>query len=313
MKEIIAAIPRKTLEKELSEDKFMRVTNYGNNHLYSVTHHNSPNVMLEIGRLRELTFRAAGGGTGKEADIDAFDTSEKSYSQLIVWNPDAKEILGGYRYIICKNSEIDDAGNYKLATTGLFEFSDKFKNDYLPVTIELGRSFVVPTYQVTGGGRQNLYTLDNLWDGLGVVVVDNPEMKYFIGKVTMYTTYDLLARDLILYFFKKRFPDLQKLMKPHKPLAFHHAEKELKAILNGNSYQEDYKILSQKVRSLGENIPPLINTYINTSPTMKTFGTALNLRFGEVEETGIMIHIPDIFPQKKDRHIDTYLAQKTKD
>ncbi|MBN2681155.1 MAG: GNAT family N-acetyltransferase [Bacteroidales bacterium] len=310
MKEIIAAIPKEVLEKELTEDKFMRVTNYGNNHLYSVTHHDSPNVMLEIGRLRELTFRAAKGGTGKDADIDDYDTCSKPYSQLIVWNPESKEILGGYRYILCKNAEKDDEGNFKLATRGLFEFSEKFVNEYLPLTIELGRSFVVPSYQATGGGKQSLFTLDNLWDGLGALIIDHPEIKYFFGKVTMYTTYNQLARDLILYFFKKRFPDNLGLMKPHKPLSFHHSEKKLQGILNGNTYQEDYKILSQNVRSLGENIPPLINTYMNTSPNMMSFGTAMNYKFGEVEETGIIIHIPDIFPQKKDRHINTYIEQK---
>ncbi|HBS86683.1 MAG: hemolysin [Bacteroidetes bacterium GWF2_38_335] len=312
MKDIISPIPKDVLEKELTEDKFMRTTNYGGNVIYKIDHHNSPNVMLEIGRLRELTFRAAGGGTGKDADIDEYDTMENPYQQLIVWDPDNKEILGGYRYILCDNLSRNPDGSYKLATTGLLKLSEEFEKDFLPSTIELGRSFVQPAYQATSASRRGMFALDNLWDGLGVLVADYPDMKYFFGKVTMYLSYNKLGRDLILYFFKKHMGDKNNLIVPIKPLPFHHDEKELEAILHSKSFQEDFKILSQKVRSLGENIPPLINTYINTSPTMVTFGTSLNDHFGDVEETGILITISDIYPQKKDRHIKTYLEQKKK-
>lgn len=312
MKEIIPPISTEILESELTKDKFMRVTNYGGNEIYSITHHDSPNLMLEVGRLRELTFRAAGGGTGKDCDIDDYDTHKNPYSQLIVWDPENKEILGGYRYILCKDSGKKEDSSPMLATTGLFQFEDKFINEYLPVTIELGRSFVQPAYQATSKGRKGLFALDNLWDGLGVLVADYPDQKYFIGKVTMYLTYNQLGRDLILYLFKKHMGDKEGLMKPHTPLPFHHTEEELAKILCHDNFKEDYKVLGQTIRNLGENIPPLINTYINTSSSMRTFGTALNTKFGDVEETGIMIHIPDIYPNKKDRHIQTYLAQKDK-
>ena len=94
----IPKISRKLIKKELSRDKFVRITNKGNNEIYIINHHDSPNVMWEIGRLREITFASSGGGTGNEVDIDELDTCELNYDQLIVWSPEDEEILGGYRF-----------------------------------------------------------------------------------------------------------------------------------------------------------------------------------------------------------------------
>ncbi|MCF8363329.1 MAG: GNAT family N-acetyltransferase, partial [Prolixibacteraceae bacterium] len=114
MKEIISKIPTELIDAELTNNKFMRKTNKGGNHIYIITAHDSPNTMKEIGRLREITFRQAGGGTGKDSDIDAYDTSETPYKQLIVWDPDAKEILGGYRYILCNELGYTENGEPNL-------------------------------------------------------------------------------------------------------------------------------------------------------------------------------------------------------
>jgi hypothetical protein len=308
MKQIIHPIDKKILEKELSEDKFLRKTNYGNNKIYIVTSHNAPNVMLEIGRLRELTFREAGGGTGKEVDIDEFDTMKDPYIQLIVWDSDHKEILGGYRYFDCSKIDIKEDIK-KLATAELFHFSDTFLKNYMPYTIELGRSFVQPQYQSTRS-RKVLFALDNLWDGLGAIVIQNKNIKYFFGKVTMYTHYNQHARDYVLFFLNKYFGDKDNLVKPIHPLKITTPEAELNKIFSTGNYDTDYKILSQRVRSLGENIPPLINSYMNISPTMKMFGTALNPTFGMVEESGIMVTIADIYQAKAERHISSYFKEK---
>lgn len=99
MEEIIAPIPREVLKRELTDEHRLRKTNKAGNDIYIITHHDAPNVMREIGRLREIAFRAAGGGTGMALDLDEFDTCERPYYQLIVWNPDAEEILGGYRFL----------------------------------------------------------------------------------------------------------------------------------------------------------------------------------------------------------------------
>jgi hypothetical protein len=309
MKPIIHAVPREELEKELTEEKFIRVTNKSENELYIITAHDSPNVMREIGRLRELTFRAAGGGTGNEIDIDAHDIAENPYHQLIVWDPDKEEILGGYRFLICKKKDGITCLPTDLASTHLYDFSDKFITDYLPHTIELGRAFVQPAYQSTSLHSKGLFALDNLWDGLGALVIDNPEMEYFFGKVTMYPNYNQRARNLILYFLEKHFSDDENLVVPKEPLEIKMDREEMKRIFDGKNYMEDYRILSQTVRAFGENIPPLINAYMNLSPSLKTFGTVLNQSFGNVEETAMMITINDLYKQKVERHIVNYFPE----
>ncbi|MFA6923866.1 MAG: GNAT family N-acetyltransferase [Bacteroidales bacterium] len=308
MQKIIPPIDRKVIEKELTKDTFLRDTNNGNNKIYVITHHNSPNIMREIGRLREITFREAGGGTGKEVDIDKFDYAPIPYKQLIVWNPEDKEITGGYRFIECKDvlKKHKKGEEIELATAELFNLSEKFIKDYLPHSIELGRSFVQPMYQPVNNSRKGLFSLDNLWDGLGTLVVDNPDIKYFFGKVTMYPHFNQRAKDMILYFLFKYFPDKDNLVHPKDPLLIKTDITELEKIFNGGNYGADYKLLIQALRGINENIPPLVNAYMNLTSTMRTFGTAINKGFGNVEETGLLVTIGDIYEMKKERHLSTY-------
>jgi len=305
MQPVIPPVSRELLEKELNKNTFVRDVNNGDNEIYIVNMHNSPNTLAEIGRLREVTFRAAGGGTGKDSDLDHFDVCENCYEQLIVWNPEDKEIVGGYRFIRCVDSKTAD-GNYSLATTELFTFSDRFKKDFLDVTIELGRSFVQPAYQPSVSNRKGLFSLDNLWDGLGALVVDHPDMKYFFGKVTMYRHFNVEARDYILHFMNHYFPDNDALVTPIHPVKITTDISAFEKELGNLSYKDGHRILNQMVRALGENIPPLVNSYMNLSATMRNFGTSVNDEFGDVDETGIMVTIPDIYPTKKERHIITY-------
>ncbi|MFV0521058.1 MAG: GNAT family N-acetyltransferase [Mangrovibacterium sp.] len=313
MKKIAAPLSKEAIMAELSPDKMLRKTNKGANEIYVVTYHDSPNIMHEIGRLREITFREAGGGTGKEIDIDKYDTQENCYKQLIVWNPDDKEILGGYRYMLGNEIEMDENGDPLMATGRLFHFTEEFKTDYLPYTIELGRSFVQPIYQSSRAGAKALFALDNLWDGLGALTVDHPEIKYFMGKVTMYTHFNVEARNLILYFYEKYFYDHDRIIYPKNPMTVDMDRTAMGILFSGKNYQENYKTLVSEVRRRGENIPPLVNAYMNLSPTMRTFGTILNEHFGGVEETGIILTIKDIYNAKVDRHIETYIRQKDDD
>ncbi|OFX90332.1 MAG: hemolysin [Bacteroidetes bacterium GWF2_33_16] len=306
MKDIIEPIDKRLIERELTPEKFLRKTNNGGNELYIINYHNSPYTMQEIGRLRELTFRNAGGGTGKAIDIDTFDTQDEPYEQLISWDPEDKEIVGGYRFHVCNQNS--DPNN--LATSKLFEFSEEFSKNYLPYMIELGRSFIQPKFQSASAGRKALFALDNLWDGLGALVIENPQIKYYFGKVTMYPHFHAEARNMILYFLNSQFHDNNNFVIPRKPLTLNIDESKMKSLFIGNDYKENYRILQKKVREFNLNIPPLINAYMNLSPSMKFFGTAINETFGEVEESGIMITIDDIFPVKKERHITTYIRNK---
>ncbi len=306
-KEIIAPISRDLLLQELTGEHLLRKTNNAQNDIYVVDAHSCPHVMQEIGRLRELSFRHAGGGTGKIADVDVYDTAKVPYNQLIVWDPAAQEIVGGYRFMRCWDVETNPDGIPRIATTELFRFSDQFNRDYLPNVIELGRSFVQPAYQPSRENRKSIYSLDNLWDGLGALMVKYPQLKFFIGKVTMYQHFDHFARDLILYFMKRFFPDPDGLIRPMDPLPLHTPEKELAAVFTGRTFEKNYKLLSHAVRERNENIPPLFNSYMGLSPSMRSFGTALNKGFGGVEETGIMVTIGDIYPAKTKRHVGSYM------
>ena len=307
--EIIQPIAKEVLKSELTPERQLRMTNKSHNEIYVITAHNAPNVMKEIGRLREIAFREAGGGTGKEMDIDEFDTCDNCYKQLIVWNPEAEEIIGGYRYLLGTDWEYDEKGQPILATSHMFHFSEKFIKDYAPWTIELGRSFVSLPYQSSRMGAKSLFALDNLWDGLGALTVIKPNVKYFFGKMTMYPSYIRKGRDMILYFLKKHFDDKENLILPMKPLELETDVKELDALFAGESFKEDYKVLNGEIRKLGYNIPPLVNAYMSLSPTMKLFGTAINYGFGDVEETGILIAVDEILEDKRVRHIDSFIKE----
>lgn len=306
MEEIIAPIDKEIIKSELTPDKFLRTTRKANNEIYIITHQDSPNTMQEIGRLREIAFRHAGGGTGLSVDIDEYDTMDDPYSQLVVWNPDAEEILGGYRFLLGEKVKFDENGVPILATSHMFQFSDKFIKDYMPYTLELGRSFVTLEYQSSRAGAKGLFALDNLWDGLGALTVEYPELEYYFGKVTMYPDYPSEGRNMILYFLHKHFPDNEHLVWPTSPLVTHINESKMKNLFNSDSFKEDYKILNQEIRTLGFNIPPLVNAYMNLSPTMRMFGTAINDEFGDVEESGILIAVKEILEEKRNRHIETY-------
>lgn len=310
MEDIIAPINKELLKAELTEDKRLRMTNKSNNQIYIITAQDSPNIMKEIGRLREIAFRAAGGGTGLSMDIDEYDVMDNPYKQLIVWNPEAEEILGGYRYILGTDVRFDEHGAPILATSHMFNFSEKFLKEYLPTTIELGRSFVTVEYQSTRAGSKGLFALDNLWDGLGALTVVMPSVKYFFGKVTMYPSYIRKGRDMILYFLKKHFEDKESLITPMKPLQLEAEEEELKRLFCKDTFKEDYKILNCEIRKLGYNIPPLVNAYMSLSPTMRMFGTAINYGFGDVEETGILIAVDEILADKRIRHIQSFIENE---
>lgn len=310
MQAIIQPVDRALLKAELTREKMLRRTNKSNNEIYIITAHDAPHVMREIGRLREIAFRFYGGGTGRPIDIDAYDTMDDAYRQLIVWSPEDEQILGGYRFLCGADVKFDAEGKPLLATSHLFNFSETFIRDFLPYTVELGRSFVTLEYQSTRAGAKGLFVLDNLWDGLGALSVIDPSLQYYFGKVTMYNTYNSEARNMILYFLGLHFPDTARLITPVYPLQTNTDMDKMKALFHYDNFKDNYKVLNQEVRKFGINVPPLVNAYMSLSPKMRVFGTAINHEFGEVEETGILIAIDEILEDKKKRHIETYLKEE---
>ena len=298
---IIPPVDRALLKAELTPERFVRKTNKIKNLIYIVNHHNAPNVMREIGRLRELTFALAGGGTGQPIDIDEHDTNEICYEQLVVFSPEDDEIMGGYRFIDC--AKIGKNNVDQLSTSHYFNFSDQFINEYMPYAIELGRSWINPLFQPSINPRKGLFALDNLWDGLGAIVLQHPNMKYFFGKVTMYSSYNEQAKRAVLGFMKTYFPDKEKLVTPIHPIYTSVETHEIVQMTAGLDFKEGLKVLQKYCRERDENVPPLISNYMQLSPTMKSFGTAKNPDFGGVEETGILITLADIYPEKSERHL----------
>ena len=306
MKAIIREVELDLIKQELTSDRLLRKTNKGGNEIYVVNAHNAPNVMREIGRLREIAFRTAGGGTGKDCDIDEYDTMEEPCQQLVVWNPEGNEIIGGYRFILGENVRLNADGVPHIATSHMFRFSKQFIEDYLPSTLELGRSFVRLEYQSSKAGAKAIYALDNLWDGIGALTVVYPQIKSLFGKVTMYPNYSHLCRDMILYFMNHYFPDRDHLVTPILPVKLTHDIDFLRSKFVNNDFAEDYRRLNKLVREEGLNVPPLVHAYMSLSPTMKMFGTAINDEFGNVEESGIMILVSEITAEKIGRHVNTF-------
>ena len=297
MEPIIAPVDRALLKAELTPERKLRNTNHANNEIYIFTAEECPALMREVGRLREEAFRGAGGGTGMEADIDAEDLAPGGYYQLIVWDPEREEVVGGYRFIICTSEN-----PCHLSTEHYFRFSPRFRRRYLPHTLELGRSFVQVGYQ-TRENRKSIYALDNLWDGLGAVLVLNPKVKYLFGKVTMYTSYNTDARNALLWFLHHYFPDREHLVEGINPMKLDLDDALYEQIFSGENFHENYRILLQEIRKFHEHIPPLVNAYMNLSPSMRVFDTVINSDFGDVEETGILLIVPDIYPEKKERYM----------
>ena len=312
MEPIIEPVDKALLKSELTPERLLRKTNRAGNELYVVTNQNAPNVVREIVRLREIAFRDGGGGTGLPLDLDKFDTDPAyGYRQLVLWDPEVEEIIGGYRFVLCDEAVFNRFGQPHLTSSHMFEFSKKFLEDYLPYTIELGRSFVSVEYQASKNGSKSIYALDNLFDGLGaLMILTAGRMKYFFGKMTIYPDYPKKAREMIMVFLKKYFGDKRHLTTLRMPVKV--TTRKYDRMFGGNSYKENYKILNTEVRKLGVNIPPLVNSYMNLSPSLVYLGTGVNDEFANVLDSGILVAFDELYPEKKARHVETFLEEFAK-
>ncbi|MBR5176693.1 MAG: GNAT family N-acetyltransferase [Bacteroidales bacterium] len=312
MEKIIDPVDIALIKAELTPDKKLGDTNKGGNELYVVSWKDSPNTLREIGRLREVSYREAGASSGKAMDLDEYDMMEVPYSQLIVWDPEAEAIIGGYRYILGKDVTLKEDGQPNITSSHLYRFSDDFINRYLPHVMELGRSFVAPDYQSSKAGAKSVFTMDNLWDGIASVILHHPGTLYFLGKMTIYPSYDKTARNLIIHFLKKHFKDPEGLVRPKKEIRVADNPRLMDLVLREDDVKKDYRLLKDAVRKLGTNIPPLVNSYINTSASMKMLGSCINDELGDAIETGIMIGFDDIYAEKRERHTEAFIINRLK-
>lgn len=312
MEPIISPVERRLLQQELTPERKLRDTGRGENEIYVFNAHQAPVLMREVGRLREESFRAAGGCSGRSVDIDIYDTMANPYRQLIVWNPRSLEIVGGYRFMSGCDACFNADGTPALATAELFDFSDEFLEKYLPVSLELGRSFVSPEYQSSRSCSKSIFALDNLWDGLAAIMMLNPHLSFYFGKVTIHPGYSMEAASLIMHFLSKHYGDRNSLVRPKHPFV---------PLGNGNVFctdsakadycaKADYKVLKKAVSELGFKIPPLINSYLNLATTMTYFGFTECRDLIGAFDGGMMIKFADIYPDRKERHIKAFFDGK---
>lgn len=301
MEQIIDPVDTNLILKEL-EGHLLRPSSKANNLIYDITAHECPNVMREIARLREISYRDGGGATGKAMDIDEMDTMAKPYHQLIVWDPDNQQIIGGYRYLFGSEAEIIN-GQPFITSAHLFHYSERFIRDYLPQTIEFGRAFVQPMYQKREMGVKALFALDNIWDGIGAIVYNNPELRWMIGKVTIYPGYNETARELIYNYLETYHKGEEGLFEPYNLLPIQHIETPFL----GTNPQENYHTLQHAVREQGTVIPPMFSAYLNLTNDLQFFGNAVNDELANVYETGIMVDLNAVYPEKKERYINPYV------
>ena len=308
MKPIIPPVSKKILRRELKKEFFVRPTNKAGNEIYDVTYHDAPNVIREIGRLREESYRAGGGATGEELDIDFMDTMERPYHQIVVWNPEEEDIVGGYRYLSGKECVFDEqTGQPVITSAHLFHYSDYFIHNYLPHTIELGRAFVQPKYQTRQMGIKSLFALDNTWDGLGATIYNNPDIRYLIGKVTIYPSFDPISRDLIYTYLRRYCFDKKGLFAPYKPIDICREAQEIADdLFEGQDSLDNYHTLQKAIRARGSVIPPMFSAYLNLTTKLQFFGNAVNDELADVFETGIMMDTKDFVEEKRQRHIGSY-------
>lgn len=309
MEQIIDPVPVALLKKELTEDKKLTDTNKGHNELYVVTWHNAPNVTTEIGRLREEAFRAGGGSTGKSVDLDEYDKMENPYKQLVIWDPDAEAILGGFRFFLGEEATFDEEGHPILASAHQFTFSKHFIEHYLPHIVETGRLFVAPEYQSSKAGAKSIFAMDNLWDGMGAIIIKHPNVLYYFGKATIYPSYDHVSRDLIYHFMWKHFKDEQELIRPWTECNVmpDMPVEEMQQILTSDDVREDFRLLKNAVRQRGTCIPPNLNAFISVTPNLVMCGTSVNRLMHNIEDTAILIPFDEIYYDKKARHVGTVL------
>ncbi len=310
MEAIIDPIPVELLKQELNETTFLRRTNKAGNEVYVVNYENAPNVLREVGRLREITFRSVGSGSGTACDIDHFDVEDKACYQLIVWNPDADEIIGGYRFTYLKDASFREDGQPYINSAKLFRFTQEFVDRYFPYSLEMARAWVQPKYQAREMGVKSLFALDNIWDGIGGLIARDPSIKYLMGKVSMFATSPRPSLEAMIYFLEKFCGDRENLIEGINPEVVSDERKaELDGLFCGETLMDNYKILNNYVSGLGDKIPPLIHLYLNLSSSMKTYGTVMDPEFGDEYDNEMIISVADIHFAKYQRYIQSALDQ----
>lgn len=306
---IIEPINREKLITELKFCKFIKHTFRSKNEIYSFVNTDAPTIMLEVGRLREEAFRSIGYGTGDIVDLDDHDMGVSAYRQIFIWNPNTLEITGGCRYAIGANylQQVD-----RLSMAKSFLYSRKFKSEYLPYSIELGRAWVNPAYQSMSSISNPTSALNNLWEGIGAIISENKNVRYLYGKVVIPENYNPTARILLTWFLNHYFKGKTNLLSPKQPVVQPMVLAIADTKVTGTNLKNDYKIITDYIKSHNTGIPSLLSTYLRLAKRITTFGTTTNPNQKNTFETGILIAIKDIHPEKRSKYISVAQDRRMK-
>lgn len=301
-KNIIHPVSRQLIKKELDNSDLLGKTSDEKN-IIMTDYDLAPNVLTEIARLREVTFRRVGEGTGKKLDLDEYD---KYYKHLVVWDDKALEIVGAYRIGLGKN--IGRNYGYKgFYTSTLFKFSDKFINDFLPNSIELGRSFVQKKYW-------NTNALNYLWQGIGAFIAQNDDVKFLIGPVSISKTYPDNAVQNIVHYYKKWFTSTDILGEAKNkftiPPVIH---SELSEKYNLDDRKTEYNILKSSLKPFGFTVPVLYKHYseLCEDEGVSFIDFGVDADFENCVDGLILVDISKIKEEKKERFITPFRREKT--
>lgn len=262
--------------------------------IYSFDGAHLPMLMGEVGRLRHMSYEAVGVSMPPHEAIDGADL-DGTYRQLIIWDDDARAIVGGYRYAVGRKVAPE-----RLSLCRYFNLSESFRREVLPQGVELGRSFIQPCYQC-GRNAKTIFALDALWEGLARIV-ESERAGYLFGRVTLYPALGVRARNILVGFMRHIFPAREPLVVAREPLRVGISRRWLRSCFTAESPRDNYRILQRKMRDMRRAVPPIISSYMRLSPTMQTFDAYRNDDLGGVVECGIMLTIADLYDDIKKRY-----------
>jgi len=298
-KNVIHPVDRKLIKRELSDSQILGKTK-DDKKIILAEYENSPNVLKEIARLREITFRKVGEGTGKKRDIDDFD---KYYKHLVVWDEEELEIVGSYRIGIGKDIFLSKGIN-GFYTSTLFNFSNRFETEVVKDSIELGRSFVQRKYW-------NSNALNYLWQGIGAFISNNDWVQYLFGGVSISNNYSESAKNSIVYYFQKWFGDYDELAESkNKFMLSNKSADDLSKIFTSNNYKDDYKILKNILKPTGFTVPVLYKHYseLCNDNGVKFLDFGVDPDFENCVDGLILVDVHKIKDEKRERFINSLSA-----
>lgn len=249
--------------------------------VFLATRERIPNMLREIGRLREVTFREVGEGTGRSMDIDGFDDH---YRHLFLWNDKRKELAGAYRLGLA-DEIVRDRGVDGLYTSTLFQYQPGFA-EKLGSAIEFGRSFIVPQYQK----KQSCLAL--IWRGIGEFIVRNPRYHILFGPVSISQDYHAVSRALMVQFLQqhKMHEDLSGLVSPRRPfVAPSLGSMDAQSIRNALRDIDDVSVLISEIEDDGKGVPVLLRHYLKLNAKLISFN--LDEHFSDVVDGLIVVDL----------------------